>query len=554
MTGTRAERQLRALGDVAQRVVRSTSDGTLVGILDAIARTVPATAVMAFSVDLGLRGVAGCSSDTFTRNARLVRALEALARRSLGARRPLLVYEIQFQEVLAEDGLALAELDAAAAVALPVEFETAMLGVLVLLLPRGVSFDGTAMAFLGAVTGFVALTWDRRAPAGDLTPSEGASDTDATRADADMLSTTVVNALRGPLAALSLQVEEQREVLDQLDGIERAADSPNGDLLAQLMELTNDVESITAQLGATLEQIWSVSEASASLDDIDLGALVREQLAVARPLLERRGITTTTHLEPSCTVRGRHDQLGQVVQSFLFHAAEASLAAAQSPAILVQVQRESQRVVFTVTGNGPPVPEDTALRWFSALGAGTAAGGEIKLRLCADVVTAHGGHVEVAEAQTGGNSMRVVLPSTHAAPHLPSDSSVWTTQIQRSETKSVLVVDDDPVFLRTVRRALKPHEVRSATTASEAEITLFDSSYAPDLILCDIFLPGANGDAMHARIAESRPELAPRFVFITGGALSKTQADYLRRSGCPILLKPADLTEIARLLEYEHTT
>jgi CheY-like chemotaxis protein len=114
--------------------------------------------------------------------------------------------------------------------------------------------------------------------------------------------------------------------------------------------------------------------------------------------------------------------------------------------------------------------------------------------------------------------------------------------------RHVLVVDDDELLARTVRRALRPHDVRAAATASEAEITLLDPGYLPDLVLCDLSLPGMTGDMLHARILAKRPDIAQKFVFITAGASSQREADYLSASGCPTLLKPLDMREIWLLL------
>ena len=100
-----------------------------------------------------------------------------------------------------------------------------------------------------------------------------------------------------------------------------------------------------------------------------------------------------------------------------------------------------------------------------------------------------------------------------------------------------------------MRRALKPHVVRMAAAASDAEVQLLDRRYDPDLVLCDVFLPGRNGDTLHARIAAIRPELANRFVFVTGGALGRAEAEYLKNSGCPTLFKPVELQTILDLLE-----
>ncbi|HVJ19067.1 MAG TPA: response regulator, partial [Polyangiaceae bacterium] len=112
----------------------------------------------------------------------------------------------------------------------------------------------------------------------------------------------------------------------------------------------------------------------------------------------------------------------------------------------------------------------------------------------------------------------------------------------------VFVVDDDPLFSRALRRGLKPHDVRTAASASEAEMALLDPSYEPDLVVCDVFLPGANGDVLHQRVKARRPEVAARFVFVTGAALGGGEADYLKSSGCPSLLKPIEVHSLRAFL------
>jgi hypothetical protein len=50
-------------------------------------------------------------------------------------------------------------------------------------------------------------------------------------------------------------------------------------------------------------------------------------------------------------------------------------------------------------------------------------------------------------------------------------------------------------------------------------------------------------------VAASRPEVAARFVFVTGGALGKGEADYVRSSTCPTLFKPIDHETVLELLD-----
>lgn len=182
-------------------------------------------------------------------------------------------------------------------------------------------------------------------------------------------------------------------------------------------------------------------------------------------------------------------------------------------------------------------------------------GAGLGLKVARDVVAAHGGHIEVHARFGGGASFRVVLPRAHAEFDAPSASRVRAPSDPDHPHPDVgavfrvLVVSDDPMFSRALRRGLKPHEVLTASSASEAEMLLLAAGFDADLVVCDISLPGANGDALHQRILVQRPELAARFVFLTGAALGKAEADYLKASGCATLLKPVDAPQLRALIE-----
>ncbi|HWZ91503.1 MAG TPA: ATP-binding protein, partial [Polyangiaceae bacterium] len=212
-----------------------------------------------------------------------------------------------------------------------------------------------------------------------------------------------------------------------------------------------------------------------------------------------------------------------------------------------------EQLALVVEDNGPGIPASAIQHIFRPFyttkqrGHGTGLG----LKICSDVVTSHGGHIEVHDRVGGGASFRVLLTRVREdsglIPVIPART--LKPRIAEARPREVFLVDDDPVFSRTMRRALKPHLVRTAAAASDAEVQLLDPQYSPDLILCDVFLPGRNGDTLHARIAARRPDLAHRFVFVTGGALGRTEAEYLKNSDCPTLFKPVELKTIIELLE-----
>ena len=172
------------------------------------------------------------------------------------------------------------------------------------------------------------------------------------------------------------------------------------------------------------------------------------------------------------------------------------------------------------------------------------------LRLAGEVASAHGGHVEVLAREEGGSSYRLVLPLLSAASCTPVSVPLRGSGIELSPTNvhDVLIVDDDPIFSRSARRALRPHRVHESATASEAAFQLLQPRYAPSLVVCDLMLPGSDGTDLHARVRDARPELARRFLFVTGGTLSKATADYIRDSGCCAFQKPFDFARLCRQL------
>lgn len=112
-----------------------------------------------------------------------------------------------------------------------------------------------------------------------------------------------------------------------------------------------------------------------------------------------------------------------------------------------------------------------------------------------------------------------------------------------------LFIDDNELFVRGLRHALRGWEVSLATTAREAEELLLVRKITPDRIFCDIRLPDGLGHDLHARLVAARPELEKRFVFVTGGVVTPDIADYLMSTGAPILLKPLSLDELFATLE-----
>src|SRR5688572_11044201 len=103
----------------------------------------------------------------------------------------------------------------------------------------------------------------------------------------------------------------------------------------------------------------------------------------------------------------------------------------------------------------------------------------------------------------------------------------------------LLVIDDEPFIINAVRRALREHEVFSATSAGEAIEMLKTQSF--DLVFCDLMMPEVSGMDLYDRLCTERPGLEERLVFMTGGAFTARARDFLERISNPRFEKPFDL-------------
>jgi two-component system NtrC family sensor kinase len=69
-----------------------------------------------------------------------------------------------------------------------------------------------------------------------------------------------------------------------------------------------------------------------------------------------------------------------------------------------------------------------------------------------------------------------------------------------------------------------------------------------DVVLSDLRMPGLDGAALHAWLAEAQPELAARVVFVTGDRLGGGTEAMLAATGQPVLTKPFAPAEVRRVV------
>ena len=103
--------------------------------------------------------------------------------------------------------------------------------------------------------------------------------------------------------------------------------------------------------------------------------------------------------------------------------------------------------------------------------------------------------------------------------------------------RRILIVDDEPLMLRSCRRLLVTHRVETVSSIADAKRVLLDEAF--DVVFTDVAMPDGGGIALHRWMQTSFGVAAPRVVFFSGG-LDPDDKRYIQASGCACLSKPFD--------------
>ncbi len=203
--------------------------------------------------------------------------------------------------------------------------------------------------------------------------------------------------------------------------------TPIAILQGNLEELVDEVEQPTPKrlsslheevlrLGALVEDLDALAHADVPVAVIDrapveLTALTRAQIEALRPHLDAKALQLDARLAPA-TVVGDRTRLGQLVANLLSNAVKFTPAGGR---IEVVTDASDGSARLSVADSGPGVPMDERHRVFERFWRGSSARGisgrGIGLAVAAEIVRAHGGGIEVGDADGGGARFVVTLPA-----------------------------------------------------------------------------------------------------------------------------------------------
>jgi PAS domain S-box-containing protein len=174
-------------------------------------------------------------------------------------------------------------------------------------------------------------------------------------------------------------------------------------------------------------------------------------------------------------------------------------------------------VSLCVKDTGSGMTEEVRSRLFEpffttkAKGAGTGLG----LAMCHGIVTQANGIIEAHSEVGVGTSINLYLPANHRDLTVPRASTTVHTKSTGSET--ILVVEDEPMILGLVSRALEAcgYKVLTACDGVQA-LDVAGNTSKIDLLLTDVVMPRMGGLELAVKLHAQRPEM--KIVFMSGYA------------------------------------
>jgi PAS domain S-box-containing protein len=365
------------------------------------------------------------------------------------------------------------------------------------------------------------------------------------------LAAGIAHEINNPLAAVVAHTDIALECLS----------APNPDLAT----LANDVRAMRENALRVRNIVQSMKLLARGdtnqRETVDVNGTLQMSLDIVTSALRHRA-RTELELEPGLYIDGNAAQLAQVFVNLLTNAEQALPEGSDEPSeIRVTTRREGELVVVEVADNGSGIPEGLQAHIFEpffttkAVGAGIGLG----LSLSSAIVKAFGGTLSVKSELGSGSVFRIELPaaaspiSTRSEPPAPFHHP-RPPALRSARRPRVLVIDDEPALTKILERLLaRDCEVVVTNQGREAIALLVDPDQpAFDVILCDLMMPEPGGEAVYAQVTSKRPELAARFVFMTGGAFTPQGRHFLDTVAAPVLEKPFDLGRL-RAVVTGHT-
>ncbi len=335
------------------------------------------------------------------------------------------------------------------------------------------------------------------------------------------LSAGMAHEINNPLAFVSLSAEALERRLAAMP-IAPAAREELAPLLDNISRGTSRVAAIVSDLKA-FSRDGDPDRGPADLEQV-LASAIR---MVEHEITPRATLVRDVQRLPA--VVGAARKLEQVFVNLLMNAVQA-LPEGRPGRVTISASADASSALVTITDDGIGLARAHIGRAFDPffttkpVGVGTGLG----LSICHGIVTAAGGSITLESDEGLGTTVRVRLPRAQRSSLVPPAAGSRAPAVAWARRPRVLIVEDQVSLARTLARALvERYEVTHAASVSDARAAIATTGATFDAVLCDMLMPDGTGIDVHESALAGAPELAERFVFMTGGAFLPSVVQFL---------------------------
>jgi len=199
------------------------------------------------------------------------------------------------------------------------------------------------------------------------------------------------------------------------------------------------------------------------------------------------------------------------------------------------------------TDDGPGIAPELLPRIFDpffttkSLGKGTGLG----LSVCHGIVRDHDGHIWAESAPGRGAKFLVELPVRTVR---KAEARAAAEKVPELPPGQMLVVDDEESSLHLLKEVLREHAQQVDVSHDGADALDKMSRKRYDVILCDVRMPGLDGEDVYSIMKQRWPDMVERLVFLTGDMASPRTRAFLQRTARPVVEKPFDVADLIRVI------
>jgi signal transduction histidine kinase/ActR/RegA family two-component response regulator len=276
-----------------------------------------------------------------------------------------------------------------------------------------------------------------------------------------------------------------------------------------------------AQTVARMREFYRVRESQQQLLPVDMNSLVPQVIELTRArwndMAQQRGVTVDVRTDLSAdlpAILGIESELRDVLTNLIFNAVDAMSGGGRltvrthvEPAPKPGTSTQERVVHLEVVDTGIGMDEETRRRclepFFTTKGErGTGLG----LAMVYGCMQRHGADIDIRSIVGQGTTVRL----SFTVPAIESGDVTPTALVQVISSRRILVVDDDPLILNSLRDTLEGdgHIVRTADGGQagvDAFSTALGSSEPFQIVITDLGMPYLDGRKVATAVKAAAP-------------------------------------------------